>query len=199
MDAPTSQAPPTEQGDLVPWKAPATWPTAVGVISIVLGSLGALVWAWSALAPLFMGTFATFASANHPEMNATIQAQKDTAVWTVSAGSLNTITSLLLMISGIGLANRSPWSPGAARLWAMLKIPVAIFAVIATGITQRAMYQAMAKQPNGPSAAAAGMGSALTVFTGALSLAWGWAFPIFMLIWLSRPKVRAEIAGWKKS
>ena len=35
-------APPTTQGDFVPVKPPETWPTVIGVISIIFGSLGVL-------------------------------------------------------------------------------------------------------------------------------------------------------------
>jgi|GEM_PF-2778596 len=33
-------APPTTQGDFVPVKPPESWPTVIGVISIIFGSLG---------------------------------------------------------------------------------------------------------------------------------------------------------------
>ncbi|MFG0259716.1 MAG: hypothetical protein ACF8LK_05110, partial [Phycisphaerales bacterium JB041] len=35
-------APPTTQGDFVPVKPPESWPTVIGIISIIFGSLGVL-------------------------------------------------------------------------------------------------------------------------------------------------------------
>lgn len=183
---PPTPAPPTEQGEFALPKARAVWPTVIGIISIVLGSLGALGYAWSCIAPYVMES--SFL-ANDPNVQASIQAQKDMRGWMVSSGVVNLIASLLLLIAGTGLSSRRSWGVSAARLWAVFKMLTAIFTAIATYIVQEA---ALANQSGGMAAAGSMFGMVAIVFV----LAWAWAFPIFMLVWLSRPRVKAEYSRW---
>ena len=197
---PETPAPPTEQGEFAPWQAPATWPTAVGVISIVFGVLGLITYAWSSIAPFFPELFASY-SGVAPSMKETMRIQRDTAPWVAGGSVLESLCSLLLLIGGIGMTGRRPWSTKAARTWAVLKLIVAVVATIIGFCVQRAVYAAMAKEaaPGSPAAATAGMGPVFVATMSLLGFAWAVVYPIFMLIWLSRPKVLAEIARWKLS
>ena len=51
-----SAVPPTQPGPLGTGEPLSRWPTVIGIISIVLGSLGILVWLWAMIAPFVMGS-----------------------------------------------------------------------------------------------------------------------------------------------
>src|SRR5262245_60768475 len=114
---PETPTPPTEQGEFAPWQAPATWPTAVGVISIVLGALGLLMYTWGSVMQFFPETYASYSGAN-PSMKETMRIQRETAPWMIGSGVLQSACSLLLLIAGIGMTGRRPWAPKTARTWA---------------------------------------------------------------------------------
>jgi hypothetical protein len=168
----------------------------VGIISIVFGVLGMITYAWACIGPFFMNSMAAFA--NDPTMKATAQVQKDMLGWIVGSSGLNLLASLLLFVCGIGMTARRAWSTRLARTWAVSKMLIAIFAAVVTFFVQKATYAAMSSQsaPASPAATMAAMGGAFAVGTAIFTIAWSWAYPIFMLIWLSRPKVRAEYSKW---
>lgn len=197
--SPASDAPPTEQGEFSSPRRSAAWPTSVGVISIVCGSLGILANLWGAISPYFMHSFtASLGPSSTPSMRAMLQAQRDTAGWTVSAGLLNTIAAILLLICGIGINGRSAWSVPLSRTWAVLKIIFAVFGIVAGIIVQRAVITAMSgSQPAGGSGAfPTALGGVFALFGVFVGLVVPCGYPIFMLIWFSRLKVREEVSRW---
>ncbi|MBC7835794.1 MAG: hypothetical protein H7Y88_11945 [Phycisphaerales bacterium] len=114
--------------------------------------------------------------------------------------------SAWLLTSGIGMAKRRAWSVPSLRWWSIAKIVLALISVGWSFYTQQgqldAARQAQASGGSGAGGApAAGPSAAMigvmTTVTLAFTLLWSLALPVFSLIWLSRPKVKAETAGWR--
>jgi len=55
------------------------------------------------------------------------------------------------------------------------------------------------EDPNAPAAMLGVFGTVMAIIGPMIlvfAIVWGWALPIFMLIWFSRRKIKAEIAQW---
>lgn len=189
----TPQAPPTAPTALPP--APPVWPTVVGIVMIVFGGLGLLFNLWGTIQNLFLNAFiAKMSAQNNPDVAAVIVA------WSTPMGLASLLQlsiSSLLLASGIGMVMRRPWSIPAARLWAWAKIASTIVTAVLTVLMQREQFAAMTQQMQGQGPGTpAGFFTGILVFTAAFTIAWGWALPIFVLIWLRRQSSRREIATW---
>lgn len=186
----TSDIPPIQQGDFeVPHAAPS-WPKVIGIICIVLGALGILGNVWQAVAPFFMeAVLSSMIEDGH--MKATLQVQKDYMVWLLLAALLGLVCSLILVIGGSGLCMLRRWGHATLKLYIPLRMIGVVFAVVLTFIISEATHKAIAG-----SGQAVPMSSAIVVVTAAFGLAWGWALPVFLWIWFSRPKVKAVISTW---
>lgn len=186
----TSDIPPVQQGDFEVPQSPPAWPKVIGVISIVLGSLGILTNLWGAVAPFLMD--AMFGSLqNNEDLKATMQVQKDYMVWLVMAALLGLACALLLVIGGAGLCATRRWGHAALKLYIPLRVVGVAGTAILTYVVSIATHQAMAN-----SGSAVPMSSAIVVVTVGLGLAWGLALPLFLWIWFSRPKVKAVVSAW---
>jgi hypothetical protein len=178
----------------------SAWPSVIGVIAIVFGALGALQGVVGLLAPMFVGRFRAFAASNSPQ-GATgdpfagwDQHQTElivSALLTLGAGTLLLVGSILLVM-------RKRASRGVLLLWAAIKMAVVVFGAWLGYVMNQAQFAAMQQSGSGP-LAGAGMGGMLDAMSAAgavIGVLWGWALPIFMLIWFMRAKVRNELATW---
>ncbi|MHC4443904.1 MAG: hypothetical protein ACYTF1_02960 [Planctomycetota bacterium] len=185
--------PPTEPGQMVIPPRPSSWATVIGIIAIVLGALGILGVIWGAIASYF-------AESMMPMMSATqraelIDSMKEYELLTMVNGMLGLVVAVLLLIAGIGLIKRRPWSPKLCKTWAVLKMVVAVIGMVVGIIMQQSTFEAMSQQSNVP-------GFGQWMFVGMLigtcfGLIWGWALPVFMLIWFSRRKIKEEVVSWE--
>mgnify|MGYP000960619131 CR=1 FL=1 len=187
----TSDIPPIQQGDFEVPQAPPSWPKVIGVICIVLGALGILSNLWQAVAPYVFEAMLS-SMAENEEMKATMQVQKDYMVWLAVAAILGVACSAMLVIGGSGLCMLRRWGHATLKLYIPVRMLVVVFAVVLTFIMTEATHKAMAG-----SGQAVPMSSAIVVVVAAIGLAWGWAMPVFLWIWFSRPKVKAFVASWK--
>jgi len=189
---PLRAAPPTMAGPLPTPARTSSWPTAVGVIAIVFGAGGLLANLWGALAPLFIGAIAE-------HMPAGQQASIDVAIhwqnWTVAFSLLQFVLAILLLLGGIGLLQRRPSGRRRLLWWAPLKMLAAVAGLFVGWAMQQESLQVM-QQQGGPAALGAKMAQSFTVVGLVLALLWGCALPVFMLIWFTRPTIRAEVANW---
>ena len=197
MPPPTPMTPPT---DAAISPKPSSWPMVIGVIAIILGSLatlqGCMGLGWPALAALFT-------SALPEEQARMMDATKSLTPLMMILAGLTMAIAIVLLIGGIGLTKRSPRSPKTCRIWAGLKMLLVVYSSIVGYLVQQAQMEAMQRMleedPNTP-AAMVGFFGTLMDFIGPLALVfgivWGWALPIFMLIWFSRRKIKAEVAQW---
>jgi hypothetical protein len=169
---------------------PTAWPTVLGVIAIVFGAGGLLMSAWGAIAPLVIKSWPSFGSGFDP-MAGVAQWQ----AWLIAQNIVAVFIAALLLTGGIMLLRRTRASRAVLRTWAALKIILVVAASMIgyqVGQTQlAAMQQAGATAP--------GMQNFIALFNWigvAIGVLWGWALPVFMLIWLARRPIRTEMAAW---
>ena len=170
----------------------------IGVIAIVIGTLGALCWAWGAIGVFFMGMFADFmknvpGSQGQAEM---YRHMEDFKYWTFGVSCFASLLSVCLLTLGIMFLKRHPSTPRLCVIWSILKIPAVVgFAVVGYS-NQHAQFEAMANQPGMTAPMMGTMANVMSGVTVAFGLAWGWALPVFFLIWFTRSKIKAETATW---
>lgn len=190
-----SVTPPTQAGPLArpasyaPYSPPApVWPTVIGVIGIVLGA-GALLLTLGSLGMslILMQSTTRTGTIPMPQFN------NQWMPWTIISTLLTCAVAILLLVAGIGIAKRLAWGPRLAKVWAVLKLVVVAASVVIGFQMQREAMEAMS-QSVGPSPV-----PNVQMFMGfgmCVGLVWGWALPVFLLIWFSRASVKEEISTW---
>jgi len=169
--------------------APSSWPTAIGTIAIVLGAGGVLLGVYSALAPVIFKSIGQLVPSE-----ATLAAVQAYAPWSVPLYVLSTLAAGLLLAVGVGLVQRRCWSVRAARLWAWVRILIVAALSVLTYSMSRDQMTAMAEEPRSPMPA--WLAEVMPAISVASVIAWGWAFPVFLLIWLARRRIRSEASQW---
>ena len=127
--------------------------------------------------------------------------EKMTSLSMMSAVILGTL-ALLLLIGGILLLKQKKIAPTLLMVWAALKM-------VAGGFLNYKNYLLMQDQFAilSPTAGVEGLGAAeaeaisnITSISAMIGLIvgtlWLMAFPIFLLIWFNRRKIKEEIRGW---
>lgn len=185
-DPSAASAPPTRPGPLPAPPRTSKWPTILGVIAIVLGVLGVLGGVWGFVAPAVMPHIM-------PDIPSEVAAELErTKGWTMISSALTLALALLLAVSGVGLTNRRLWSVSVARLWAVLKMLLVVVGVGMAWQIQSVSFRANPGVPPGGT----GFTTSIQIMSLVFGLVWGWALPVFMLIWLSRPRIKAETEAW---
>ncbi len=190
--------PPSDPAEVPP--SPSTWPTAIGVIAIVLGGVGTLGGCVGAFSPLLMGMIQSIV----PEGKVTVlEGMMDWAVWLVAVSIVSMLIAVLLLVAGIGVIKRRAWGPKVALVWAGLKMIFVIVHSVASYLIQIAQFEAMQVAIANDQNMSAGMGTfmgsmmqALGIFGVLIGVLWGWALPVFLFVWFARKKIRTETAGW---
>lgn len=186
-------APPTRPG--AAWAVPAesSWPKVIGIIAIVLGSLGILGGVYGVFTPQLLGFFESLMP---PGQEGGFEALEQHAGWTVATSLVGMAVAALLLVGGIGLAKRRPGSVAMCRVWSVLKI---VLVLVNSAVAYRLMltqFDAMGQSGPGAMPMGPGFGKVIAMFGVVVGLAWGWALPVFLLIWLGRGKIKAETSGW---
>jgi hypothetical protein len=186
-------APPTDMGQFIIPPQPSSWPKVIGIIAIVLGSLatlGGLLGAASSYITEW-GLSMMPAEARTAAMTETIVRWRP---WLVATSLCSAAVAVLLIVAGARLVNRRPSAPGLCRNWAILKMIVVLFVAAVTYHVQREQFANV--PPAGTRGMPAGMPAMMAVFSAAFGVLWGWALPVFMLIWFARRKIKEEVAEW---
>ena len=189
----TPNIPPMEPGPIAIPPRSSSWPMVIGVIAIVIGVLGQIGGIWGMVAVFFMDSMMSMVPAS--QRAEIVDSMKGTELLSVVCGILGIVLAVLLLVSGIGLTKRRPWSPKMCKVWAVLKMLLVVFTTVSGVMVQRSSFEAMSQQSNAP-------GFQQGMFIGMLigtcfGLLWGWALPVFMLIWFSRSKIKEEVADWE--
>ena len=187
---PPAMAPPSEMGDLVPQRS--RWPIAIGVIGILLASLGLFGGCCGALSPLMTNMFkgmATGGGGMSQEEIDRILASQPPPLWIVPASLLGMAFSTLLLVGCIGLVRRRAGGVNLCKVWAWIIIPWT-FISLAVAAYFQLRVPADAQQ----------MGAGFQYFGLAagtcFALSTSVAFPMFMLIWFARRSVKDDVATW---
>lgn len=188
-------APPTQPLVIARPAPRSSWPAAIGIISIVFGAFGVLQSLWGVLSPLLWRLLVSLAPQEQgmPFMQMTQKWQ----TWTVISSLVAMVLAVLLLAVGVGLIKRRAWAISAGRAWAMLKIPWVVVGALFGCMIARESFDAIEQQDPAAMSAMPGVFSDLMVILSlAFGVVWGCAFPVFLLIWFSRRRVKDEVVHW---
>jgi hypothetical protein len=102
--------------------------------------------------------------------------------------------AVLLLVAGVGIVQRRRWGLKATMAWAVVKIVVVVVTSIGGYMVMREQLRAMAR--SGPTTMPTGFMETMQFAGVVVGILWGWALPIFMLVWFSRAKIKAETVIW---
>jgi hypothetical protein len=153
-----------------------SWHLPIGIISIILG-----------ISALSLALFGLLGQAAGGPPNA----EPGAAAGSLIGGLLPLVLGILCLIAGIGVVMQRPWSVGLIRGWAIAKIVtyVTCFSCL-IGLT--AVGTAAADQLD----QVLGLSGAFLIVALIALLAWFLAWPIFILIWFGRDRIKADVANW---
>ncbi len=181
--------PPTTPGPLRLPPRSSNWPRVIGIIAIVVGSCGILV-GISGSFTLPIVRWST--SMSPPGQNVGLENLEQHSTWFVLTSILSSAVALFLLPAGICLLGRRRAAVNLCRFWALTKIMYVVFNSIVAAAIQQEQFAAMQGTAGLPGWFF-GVTGGFTILVG---LIWGWALPVFLLVWFSRKNVRAEVAGW---
>lgn len=164
----------------------------IGIILIVVGAGGALTGLWG-----FVGAWVM--TALLPAMAEMEEMQRAIAylgVWQYLLSAATLGLGALCVVAGVGMVRRRPRSIGATKIWCILKIVLGLGAAGMTAMLQAETMRNELNASGGAGSPFAGMATAIAVVTFIASAAWSAALPVFLLLWLRRKVVKAEIASW---
>jgi hypothetical protein len=113
---------------------------------------------------------------------------------------LNAMAAAILLVAGVGLLRRRPWSRTCAMVWAGVRAAVLIPSGVIGYRMNKAQFEAMrtaaADSPAPMPTSFYGMMESLTIVIVAFDALWKLALPVFFVVWLMRRKIRDEVARW---
>lgn len=177
-------APPTAAGPIRLSTRPA-WPSTVGTLLIVFGSIGLL--------QRVVGLVASIVMPNVPFL-ADLLPPPHLWSWTVALAVVSLPVSVLHLVAGVRTLRRRP----SAYALAMGFVVYAVLMLIPGTILQYAMMQwqmqqaAQQNQPMPTMMTSAGYAVFMVLFGAIFALAW----PTFVTIWFNIPKHRALVRSW---
>ncbi len=188
---PPSPEPPLMYDSLPPPQS--SWPKVIGIISIILGSMGLMCYGCNSLATLAQPWLADIA----PPGQRPVAVQGMQLVMSVIVACGTFLLSILLVIGGGGLTTRKYWSVGALKWWAILRIVLAFVSSIIGFVyiekTIRDLNDQFAQQSITMPPTFTNSLMIMSIILGFLiTLIW----PVFLLIWFARSSVRREIESW---
>ena len=185
----------THEGGRKPTFAPAglypggrrvLWPVAVGTASIVVAGQNLLNQVGG-----FLQFFARFATKGNPgQLISELKRLDARAIFSVGMGAADLILPMLLLAAGILVWRQNRRAPGLLKAYAIITI------LLSVGL---AIFQANIIPDV---AGIAGGGRARTYLTSSLIISSLWRtttamiYPIFLLIWFSRAKVKQHVQTW---
>ncbi len=200
---PFPPAPPTAPG-MIP-ATRSSWPTVFGIISIILGAAGALLGCWTVVATVFLPDMMDFLTGLMPapqaggvDMSVTYDAVAQYAPWTIAVHSVNLGLAVMLLVAGVGLTQRRAYAPRWSTTWAGLRIMMLVPLTWLDYLTGQAQFAAMASAPGGTGMppGLAGLQDTMLVLGLAAGVLWRLWYPILVLVWMNRQRIKAETAGW---
>lgn len=185
-------------------KPKSSWLMVIGIICIVFGILGVMGSIWQAAAPFTMQYMANIIPGQSSEqIQATVDSMTRWRYPLLGVGVGDLILSGVLILCGVQLINSKPGCIGLFQKWAIAKI---LFSLVSVSVTTMAQMEQMKVSmqlqmqtmgPGGPPPQFMETMLMITlVFTVIFGLVFACALPVFILIWFSRKKVKAEIATW---
>ncbi len=180
--SPPQMTPPDEtHPPQVPSSARPPWATVIGVISIVWGSLGLICTPVSLLGNMLSNKInprTAEMQGRFPDWYAT---------YTIAALLVQVALAVLLLIAGICLLRRSRL---ARRLHLGYAVPNLLLGAVGLVVAISTMSQVFQESDMPEVATASGMAGAF------IGMAFVMVYPIFLLVWFSRRKIREQVQQW---
>lgn len=190
-----SMTPPLLQGELE--QQPSKWPTVIGVIGVILASLG-LLCGCAAYFAVPMQKWGLEAQRNAGQPVALAEAQVKAAeqfqIPTMVLLSLGLIGSIWLLVGSISLLRRTRKARTQLIGWAVFSI-----LLMAINIAlQILIFQATVDELNarGESQMVGQLWIGV-IIGGCMGFLFGLALQVFVLVWFSRNKIRDEMLQWR--
>jgi hypothetical protein len=156
------------------------WPSVIGILAIVIGAGFAGLFTWGLL-ELMLGEGEV----------ATVEGVVTDPTWNLIISSIVSVPLIALMLwhcfAGIGLLQRREWGYRHMQLWAktIITIVAAVWVILAILMSIVAFM------------AGAVMMLIILVAISALVTAIYLAWPTFLMLWLNRDKIEAEVELWE--
>ena len=186
---PRPLTPPTAPVSLPTEPRPTRWPTVIAVIGIIWSVLGISCSLWGTADEFFR------------QPSTATQPAARTADWEpmrlviALAYLVNVGLSIVLLIASVGLLRRRPWSARLARLWAVLDLILMVGGTLVLyDFSKREFVASFADS-------GLSMGTVEMLFAAIyfFDLLVSFVFPVFVLIWFARRKIKDEVATWQSS
>lgn len=130
----------------------SSWPTVLGVFSIVVGGIGLVMYACGTAQGMGMLAMSSGTAEATPGVPAVSTAF---AIWNCVNNLVLLIMGVMLVVGGIGLLMRKRWSVCLVRLWAWLRILTVVIGVVSSFVfqseTEAMMMAGMDGQASDPS------------------------------------------------
>lgn len=178
--APPQAPSPGYTGYAAPPKKPA-WPVVIGIISIVIGGLFSLC--------TCVGIPMNIAQRANPAVQELMEQFPEWwTAWQIIGGLLWLGLYILLLVAGICLVRRRAVGLPLHVTFALLGL---IWCIINGVVTFRGMAGVELPAPMGASMKPFML---IGMFAG---FVFGGAYPIFLLVWFSRPGIRQQVQSWR--
>lgn len=194
---PPANVPPTQPAAMGDQEPQAVWPTFVGVACTVIGVLGALGACMGGVSLVMMP--AVFEKMPDPngQLKATAELMEQQLPLSLTVMVFVLIGGVLLLAGGIQCLRRRHAARKLLMIWATYKIVLVVAAVLVNLPMQQAQFEAQAASGGGaPQAMGMQFGATFGAIASVCNVIWGWALPVFILIWFSRRVVRDEVDRW---
>ena len=188
----------------------SSWPTVLGVISIILGGLGLLIYACGTIQSVGFMAMAGGTGGEQPPPGVPVLSM-GFSIWSGVNNVLLLVLGIMLLVGGIGLLSRKVWAVSLLRLWAWVRIVLLVIGIAMTFAYQDEMAEMMTagldasasdpsisdeqretmeKMNEDVSGVMSSLLPALTIGCGVLALIW----PVVTLVITGRR--REEVQGW---
>ena len=201
QDFPASEAPPTEAGDFVPVTPPEGWPTVIGILAIIFGALGAIGAGCGAAALVAAPAFVNVIPEG-PERDQLQQQLKQSMSHVplqVGVQLIEFVLAIVLIVGGVQLLKRSRAAAKTLTIYAVGDLISNTLVLIVGIMASSAQAKMMSENPEMQQQMPQGMQGfmrAAGVFGAVLEWIFTAIWPVFLLLWFRRTKIKDSIATW---
>ncbi len=190
----TPPGPPPLSSRVYPGAKPPAWPLVVGIIATVLGGLGILGGLVGLATPWFTGLMRNFAP---PGQRATFEVIERWMPWSIAGAAINLCLAIALLTAGILLIRRRRAGATATRVWAVVKIPWEAAYAFVQYLMLQDQHEILNNDYPGMRDMMTGFMNTAQVAGLVISALVFMAFPVFVLAWFSREKIRDHVETWR--
>jgi hypothetical protein len=180
----------------------STWPVVLGIVALVFGVAGFLGNLWGTVATsvaegLVSSMTGQLSGQEEEVVGVVFEITRSWRVWTIGVALIGALVSAMLLVGGILLLLRRAAAAPLLKLWAVARMVMVIVGGYVGLQVQRetmaAMHELMGAEMG---QIPPGLVAATTAFGMMFGIVFGWALPVFVLVWFARQKIKDEVDGW---